>query len=352
MLSKNRGFLDALVGDGRPLIALTGLSLALAGLFAVFQAATGQFLPQDVSFLGMAASDLCGIDECRIVHFMIHDRISFGGGLIGIGVLYLWLSEFPLRDGQAWAWWTLAASGVTGFGSFLTYLAYGYLDTWHAAATIALLPCFVGGLWRSRRLAFAQREAERADARRWAWWPSQILASARALGPGRVCLLAMASGMIGAGITIQCIAMTSVFVDTDLTFIGMSRSELKAVNPRLIPLIAHDRAGFGGATATAGLLAFACVWWGTPSRSLWQALLVAGAIGWTTAIGVHPAVGYTDFLHLAPAVTGATLFAAGLVLTRKSMFASRLDQTSWLPESGSQTVPSGNGGVPICARCR
>ena len=96
-------------------------------------------------------------------------------------------------------------------------------------------------------------------------------------------------------------------MQTDLAFIGLNRDQLNAINPRLIPLIAHDRAGFGGATATAGLLTFACVWWGTPSRSLWQALLVGGLAGWTTAIGVHPAIGYVDAFHLVPAVTGRAL---------------------------------------------
>jgi hypothetical protein len=193
MVSKNRGFLDALVGDGRPLIALTGLSLALAGLFAVFQAATGQFLPQDVDFLGMSAPDLCGINQCRIVHFMIHDRISFGGGLIGIGVLYLWMSEFPLRDGQAWAWWALVASGLAGFGNFLCYLGYGYLDTWHAAATAMLFPCFVGGLWRSRRTLLSQLESRRRDPWMSILRPSVSVRWNSAAGLGRVCLLAMAA---------------------------------------------------------------------------------------------------------------------------------------------------------------
>ena len=121
----------------------------------------------------------------------------------------------------------------------------------------------------------------------------------------------MAVGMIGAGLTIQFIGMTSVFVQTDLVFMGISREQLDAINLRLIPLIAHDRAGFGGATATAGLLTFASVWWGTPSHSLWQALLVGGIAGWTAAIGVHPAIGYTDPFHLAPAVTGEPSFSRG-----------------------------------------
>ncbi len=67
-------------------------------------------------------------------------------------------------------------------------------------------------------------------------------------------------------------------------FHGNHTSELNSINPRLIPLIAHDRAGFGGATATAGLLTFASVWCAAPARALWQALLIGGIAGWASAI--------------------------------------------------------------------
>jgi hypothetical protein len=127
----NRGLLQAIIQDGRPLISLTAILLILFGLFAFFLAATKHFLPHDVAYLGMTSEELCTINECRIVHFMIHDRVSFGGALVGIGFLYLWLVEFPLRQRQAWAWWLLLLSGAMGFGSFLLYLGYGYLDTWH-----------------------------------------------------------------------------------------------------------------------------------------------------------------------------------------------------------------------------
>jgi len=55
------------------------------------------------------------------------------------------------------------------------------------------------------------------------------------------------------------------------------------------------------------------------SLSAWQALLIGGIAGWSTAIGVHPLIGYNDAGHLAPAVTGALLFFVGLALTRSSM---------------------------------
>jgi hypothetical protein len=268
----------------------------------------------------MAPQDLCRINECRIVHFMIHDRVSFGGSLIAIAVLYLWLAEFPLSVGEPWAWWTLTASGIVGFGSFLAYLGYGYLDTWHGAATLVLLPCFIAGLWRSHRLVTPRTSANGEDASwRTVLRPQTQTPWRSRSGIGRACLLIVAIGMLGAGFTIQTIGMTDVFVATDLTFMGLTRTQLAAINPRLIPLIAHDRAGFGGAVSTAGLLTLACVWFGKPCRSLWQALLIGGIAGWATAVGVHPAIGYTDPVHLAPAVTGAILFFIGLALLRPSM---------------------------------
>src|SRR5580704_5642056 len=99
----SRGLFEGLVGDGRPLIAFAGICLALSGAFALFQSVSGHFLPHDVEFLDMTASELCGIDECRIVHFMFHDRVSFGGALIAIGIIYLWLAEFPLKNAEPWA---------------------------------------------------------------------------------------------------------------------------------------------------------------------------------------------------------------------------------------------------------
>src|SRR6266700_3910594 len=73
------------------------------------------------------------------------------GAMIAIGSLYLWMAEFPLRNGEAWAWWLFVLSGLAGFGSFLAYLGYGYLDTWHGVATLFLLPCYATGLYRSFR---------------------------------------------------------------------------------------------------------------------------------------------------------------------------------------------------------
>jgi hypothetical protein len=308
-----RGFFSALVGDGRPLLAFTGLALILSGAFALFQSATGHFLPHDVQFLGMTAQDLCRLNQCRIVHFMFHDRVSFGGALIAVGSLYLWLTEFPLKSGEPWAWWLLLLNGAEGFASFLAYLGYHYLDTWHAVATLVLLPCYGYGMYRTfflLRPPATPRSLLRPGAS--VPWHSR-------LGLGRACLLVTASALIAGGATIMIVGSTSVFVPQDLQFMGLSAAELHAINPRLVPLIAHDRAGFGGGLCCTGITVLFCVWCGRPSRSLWQALALAGTVGFATAIGIHPLVGYLSVSHLAPAVLAAVIFIVGLVLTYRPM---------------------------------
>jgi len=83
----NRSLATGLIGDGRPLIAVTALALLLSGAFALFLSARREFLPHDVAFLGIEAAQLCPVAGCRVVRFMFHDRVAFGGALISIAVL-------------------------------------------------------------------------------------------------------------------------------------------------------------------------------------------------------------------------------------------------------------------------
>jgi hypothetical protein len=298
--------LEGLIEDGRPLLMLTAVALLLSGAFAVLLAARREFLPHDIAYLGMSASDLCTLADCRVVRFMFHDRVAFGGALIAIAVLYLWLTACPLRAREQWAWRALAISGALGFASFLAYLGYGYLDMWHGLATGALLPVFLLGLWRTRPLATRIVPG---------WLGSAEGRAAPALRrAGRWGLIATGFGMLAAGVVILTVGTTQVFVAEDLAFMGLTRTALEEVNPRLIPLIAHDRAGFGGGIASAGTLVMICAWYGSPSRAFHQALLFAGGAGFGLAIGVHYAEGYTNLVHLAPAFAGATLFGVSLAL--------------------------------------
>lgn len=295
---------------GWPLMAFSGWVLIVSGIFALFLAATVKLLPPDIRYLGMTMEELCARHACRIVHFMAHDRVSFGGSIISIGILYVWLASVPLRQGKAWAWWVFLISGITGFGSFLTYLGYGYLDEWHAIATLLLLPFFIMGLiwsYSSLERPRGPRALFRPGAQAWLWSPA---------GLGRICMTFTAIGMLMGGMIIMIVGMTRVFVPQDLEYMQVTVAQIDAINSRLIPLIAHDRAGFGGGLFSGGLAILLSLWCGARpgERGLWRALLLAGIIGFATAIGIHPIVGYTSFIHLAPAYAGAVAFIIGIVM--------------------------------------
>jgi hypothetical protein len=301
----DEGLWSVWIEDGLAPLTLGAVALIAAGLVAWFLATTGQLLPHDVAWLTISADELRAIADGRVIDFMDHDRAAFGGTLIAIGLLYLWLIRFPLVEGQRWAWRTLAVSAAIGFASFLTYLGTGYLDTWHGAGTLALLPMFGLGLWYARGRATVHAPSP---------WPRD-----RRTTVGRGLLLLTGFGMVVGGLFIATIGALVVFVPQDLEFLGMDRLALEAVDPHLVPLIAHDRAGFGGGLATTGVVVLAVVRFGRPSRALWQSLLLAGTAGFGAAIGVHELIGYADLTHVGPAVIAASLYAAGMVLVRPAM---------------------------------
>jgi hypothetical protein len=296
-MSDERGLLETVLGDGRFLVGLTGISLAMSGGFAILQSFAGQLLPQDSHAIGMDSLALRQAANAHLLGFMFHDRVAYGGTLVAIGCGYLWLSAFPMEKREVWPWWALLLSGSIGFLAFLTYLGQGYLDTWHGVATLFLLPVFVAGLWRSRpeRFSFSL-----------IW--KEILRESGPARWGRILLGMCAIGLVLAGATIGVFGMTRVFVPSDLRFIGLQPAALAHISPMLIPLISHDRAGFGGGLCSVGCLLLFIARCAELNRSLPEIVTVMGVAGFGGAIGVHFAVGYLDFLHLLPAVIGFLLF--------------------------------------------
>jgi hypothetical protein len=126
--------------------------------------------------------------------------------------------------------------------------------------------------------------------------------------------LAQARGERAGGVAILRVGLGDTFVPEDLAFMGLTAPELRELNPRLVPLLAHDRAGFGGGVVTLGLTTGLCLWCAKPSRHLHQAVGLAGAASITAALGVHFVVGYTDMWHLLPAVAAATFLVVGLAI--------------------------------------
>lgn len=119
---------------------------------------------------------------------------------------------------------------------------------------------------------------------------------------------ACAAGLILAGGTIAIFGMTTVFVPSDLRFIGLDVRALSHISHSLIPVISHDRAGFGGGLCSIGCLLLFMACCAPLTRSFVEVVAVMGIAGFGGAIGVHFAVGYLDFLHLLPAFLGLLLF--------------------------------------------
>lgn len=282
------------------------------------QSASGHLLPHDSQAIGMDAASLAAAGSPHLLGFMFHDRVAYGGSLLAIGLGYMWLAGFPMADRAAWAWWSLAFSGTIGFLAFLTYLGQGYLDTWHGIATLFLLPTFAAALWRSRPLRFNLRSSCRSGSHN----ENSLIRS------GRLLLAFTAVGLALAGITIATFGITTVFVPSDLRFIGLDVATLRRISPMLIPVISHDRAGFGGGLCSIGSFLWFVARCAEISRSLVEIVALMGFAGFGCAIGVHFAVGYLDFWHLLPAFAGLALFLiADLLLWMGRAKDSRLQKS-------------------------
>jgi hypothetical protein len=133
---------------------------------------------------------------------------------------------------------------------------------------------------------------------------------------GQLLLIIHGCGLLGAGLTISTIGVTHVFVREDLEFMETTAQALLA-NPRLVPLVAHDRATFGGMLVSSGIAFLLPSLWGfrNGERWLWWTFLCAGMPAYAAAIGVHYAVGYVHFGHLLPAFSGLGLLLLGLGLS-------------------------------------
>jgi hypothetical protein len=121
------------------------------------------------------------------------------------------------------------------------------------------------------------------------------------------------AALLAAGVTISTIGITSVFVPEDLEFMQTSAEELFGAHPRLVPLVAHDRATFGGMLMACGIATLLPAVWGFGRGQawLWWSLMTAGTLAYCATMQVHWAVGYHSLKHLLPAVGGLALLWTG-----------------------------------------
>lgn len=140
---------------------------------------------------------------------------------------------------------------------------------------------------------------------------------------GQLLLIGTGAGLFVGGAVISVVGLTGVFVPTDLAFLGASTQMLESVNPRLVPFVAHDRAGFGGALMAAAVAIILLSVWGWRRGEAWVfwTLAAAAVAGFLPAVVVHAAIHYTDFIHLAPVYFGIAMTGIGLLLARPYLCA-------------------------------
>jgi dihydroorotate dehydrogenase len=285
--------------------ALMGGGMLFGSILALVIAATRVVLPYDEAFAGMSRADFAAVNP-RLLAFMAHDRVSLAGTMVAIGVMYVGLSLYGVRCGLHWARQSIFFSAFTGFASFFLFLGFGYLDPFHAFVTAALLQLLLLGIHCRLGTYLPALAPPLCEDRAWrlGLW-------------GQLLLIIHGFALLAAGAAISLIGVTEVFVPEDLAFMGTTAHALRSANPRLVPVVAHDRATFGGMILAAGWVFLLPALWGFQRGAswLWWTLLIAGLPAYAAAIGVHYAVGYLEPMHLLPAFLGLGLFSLGLGLS-------------------------------------
>jgi dihydroorotate dehydrogenase len=300
--------LSRAVSDSRPAeqswlwLMLLGFGLLIGGGMTLAVALSRVVLPYDEALTGLTRLQLMAINP-RLLDFMRHDRITLSGTMLAVGILYLALTVYGVRRGLHWAWLTVVISAAAGYLSFFLFLGFGYFDPFHAFVTAVSFPLLLLGI----HAPLASREEPLTPDLHNDWrWRLGLW--------GQLLFVVHGIMLVAAGLTISYIGATSVFVPEDMQFLCTADGVLQAAHPQLVPLVAHDRASFGGMLVTCGLATLLPSMWGfRRGRAwLWAALVGAGTVAYVAAIAVHVAVGYTSNWHLLPAYFGfAALWIGG-----------------------------------------
>lgn len=318
-------------GTGWVWAALTGAGMVAGAAGAALITLGPVLLPYDEAFLGADVHALHRLDP-NLVGFLQHDRITLAGTMAAIGALYLGLAV-AMRRGAAWARTALLASGLVGFPTLAYLLVWGFVEPLHTALTAVLLP-----MWVAAVRCPPDRAPHRPPV------PDGPEPVRRRALVGQLLMVAVGTGLVGAGAVVSGIGLTRVLVATDRDFLLTGAAALDA-DPRLLAFVAHDRAGFGGALLAAGV-AIACTaarGWQRGAAATWWALAAAAALGWLPTIAVHAAVGYLHVQHLLPVYVGLAATSVALALARPHLCAAggAPGPDDAAHRSGRHTVPIG-----------
>ncbi len=291
---------------------LMGLGMICAALVAAVITLGPVLLWYDRHYLGLTRQGLDHIDH-NLVHFLQHDRLTMAGTMLSIGILYTGLAWGGIRRGWLWARDAYLVSGAVGFPTLFYFLSTGFVEPLHTAATVVLFPLFLLTVRRSPTTP------------RWSVRPDGSETVRRRALTGQLLMIVTGFGLLGGGIVVSIVGLSGVFVPTDLEFLGTDAARLQAANAHLIPFVAHDRAGFGGALISAAVAVILLSAWGWRRGEswVWWTLLLAAVAGFGPTLVIHFRIHYTDLSHLAPVYLGVVLTAIALTLARPYLCDTR-----------------------------
>ena len=283
---------------------LMGAAMFFGGMLAMAIASTRVVLPYDEAMSGLTRAQLAELNP-RLLDFMTHDRVTLAGTMLCVGLIYMILAWWGIKRGVHWAARATVFSAMAGFFSFFSFLGFGYFDPFHAFVTAVLFQLLLMVMHSDLPLRDEPEAPELTDSPRW-----------RLSQWGQLLFVIHGAVLIVAGLVITKVGMTEVFVKEDLEFM-QTDIDCFADYPSLIPLVAHDRATFGGMLISCGMAVLLTALWGFRRGQawVWWALTLAGSAAYLSTIAVHWIVGYDSLVHLLPAYGGLALLWLGGVLS-------------------------------------
>lgn len=284
---------------------LFGFAITVAGFIALFFSMTAVILPYDEIFLGLFRRDIINFNP-SILYFMAHDRMTLSGTMISGGIIYMQLARHGIRHGLHWARKAVHIAGTIGFLGIFLFIGYGYFDWLHGLFWLILLPLFIFGYVKSKQAKVSPISINLFNSQ--SWKLSLV---------GQLSFVILGLSLALGGIVISVIGASSVFVPTDLSYLCLTPEALNEFNERLIPVIAHDRAGFGSALLSVGLLVLMLALWGIREgeRWVWWTFTIGAIPAFSSGIATHFIIAYTDFFHLLPAYFALLLYVIGVIST-------------------------------------
>ena len=284
---------------------LFGLTILFGGIIALYFALTSIILPYDESHIGLTRDDLLLVNPL-ILSFMSHDRMALAGTMISGGILYIQLAHHGIKNNMHWARIAFHSAAITGFIGIFLSIGYGYFDWLHGLFWLILLPIYYFSFREGKSIVGAPFSNHGSNDKA---WQNGLY--------GQLMFVILGFLIVIGGLVISTIGVTNVFVSTDISYLCMSPQMLDRISENLIPVIAHDRAGFGSALVSVGLLVLMISLWGFRKGEswIWNTLALGALPAFIAGIGTHFYIGYTTFIHLLPVYFLIILYFIGLVLS-------------------------------------